>query len=106
MSFAKPVRKALQLPRTASWKALLSLLHLASTAAAWPLLPAAAAPPGPKVSSLPKRLLAWHLTVNTPSRRRRVAIATALSPSSERRSPRLPTLGPAVREDFFVLKVI
>ena len=34
---------AIQLPRFANWKALLSLLHLASTAAAWPLLSAAAA---------------------------------------------------------------
>ena len=36
-----------------------SLLHLAATSAAYCLLPAAAAPPGPSVSIRPKRLLAY-----------------------------------------------
>ncbi len=61
-------------------------------AAAWPLLP------DPRsLSSLPGRLLACHLTVITPSLLRRVAIATALSPSRLQRNPCLPTLGPAMR---------
>ena len=49
------------------------------------------------LSSLPGRLLACHLTVITPSLLRRVAIATALSPSRLQRNPCLPTLGPAMR---------
>ena len=74
-----------------------SLLHLAATSAAYCLLPAAAAPPGPSVSIRPKRLLAWQRTVITPKRRLKAAIATALSPSSLLRCPLRPKEVPAVR---------
>ena len=70
--------------------ALSSLLQHLSNSAACHLLPAAAAAPGPKVSSLPKSECVWHLTVKTPRRRLREEIAKDLSPSSVLIWPFLP----------------
>ena len=58
--------------------ALISRCHLLSSSPACWRLARAAVPPGPKVSSRPRRLEAWHLTAITPRRRRSAVTAIAL----------------------------
>ena len=94
-SLPKPVLYALHPWAEASVCALSSLLQQLSSSAACHRRPAAAVAPGPSTSSRPNKDIAWHLTVNTPSRRLSPAMARDLSPSSDLMCPFLPRVTPA-----------
>ena len=76
--------------RACAWRCL---LHIFSCWAAWLLLPWAAAAPAPSPSSLPKREKACPFTAQIENVRRRKAVVIAISASSDRSWPRLPSCG-------------
>ena len=73
--------------------ACLCLLHKCSWWAAWLLLPWAAAAPAPSPSCLPRREKASPFTAQIEKVRRRNAVVSAISASSDRSWPRLPSCG-------------
>ena len=64
------------------------------------LQPAAAAPPGPKVSRRPSRLLPWQRTAITPRQRRIEKTARSVLPP-----PHRPRVGPATSNRLFAMAV-
>ena len=73
--------------------ACLCLVHKCSWWAAWLLLPWAAAAPAPSPSCLPRREKASPFTAQIEKVRRRNAVVSAISASSDRSWPRLPSCG-------------